>query len=79
MLRILLGLALLAGVGAGGYYLGSHRSDTIPQEPQPLVDASLVIPEPTQQVARQPEAFDPVMFKMIENHFKDQAEWKSGQ
>jgi hypothetical protein len=79
MVRILLGLTLLTVVGAGSYYLGARRTESKVQEPQPLVDASLLIPETAPELARQTQAVDPVMFKMIENHFKEQADWKLGQ
>ena len=76
MLRLILGLSLLTAVGAGGYFLGTRRATPAPT-PTALADASLL--PLTELNPPRVETFDPVMFKMIENHFNQQADWKSGQ
>jgi hypothetical protein len=76
VLRIVLGLTTLVAVGAGGYYLGARRPDATVPPPQALAELP---PLEVDHRARQPETLDPVMLKMIESHFKEQADWKAGQ
>jgi hypothetical protein len=73
MARTIFGIAVIVGVGLGSYWLGTR------QPKKEAIDTSLIIPESSLKFSGEEEASDPIMRRMIENHFQPLSDWKKGE